>query len=172
MGNIFLGDDGVGPEVVRRLAGEPLREGVTVRDYGVGGVHLAYDLLEGFDVLVLVDALPRGSEPGTVRVIEVRPDDVARVTDRPSVRHADPAPSATPNTVLNAHAMDPLTVLANLAVLGGVLPRTLVVGVEPCSLEEGLDLSPEVGQAVPTAVKAVRDVLRGVDTTAGTTSIC
>jgi hydrogenase maturation protease len=70
VGNVFRGDDGFGVAVARRLAHEPLPPGVELRDYGVRGVHLAYELLDGYDLLVLVDAVTRGSPPGTLYVIE------------------------------------------------------------------------------------------------------
>jgi hypothetical protein len=74
VGNIFLGDDGFGPEVVRRLADRPLPPDVRVVDYGIRGMHLAYDLLDDVDLLVLVDAAPRGGRPGDVVLLEVGED--------------------------------------------------------------------------------------------------
>ena len=73
IGNIFFGDDAFGVEVAQRLAGRPMPEGVKVVDFGIRGVHLAYELLDGYDALVLVDALPMGEPPGTVAVIEPEP---------------------------------------------------------------------------------------------------
>ena len=70
LGNIFLSDDGFGVEVARRLAREELPDGTTVTDYGIRGMHLAYDLAQGWDATILVDAVQRGGEPGTVYVIE------------------------------------------------------------------------------------------------------
>ena len=57
VGNIFFGDDAFGVEVAGRLAGEPPVAGVTVAEFGIRGVHLAYELLNGYDTLVLVDAV-------------------------------------------------------------------------------------------------------------------
>ncbi len=70
VGNIFFGDDGFGVEVARRLTECELPEGVTVADYGIRGMHLAYDLSNGFDRAILIDAAPRGGTPGTVYVLE------------------------------------------------------------------------------------------------------
>ncbi len=61
VGNIFLGDDGFGVEVARQLAGETGPAGVAVADFGIRGVHLAYQLLEGYDALILIDATARGA---------------------------------------------------------------------------------------------------------------
>ena len=105
IGNIFLGDDGFGVEVATRLAAAgPPPDGVTVAEYGIRGVHLAYELLDGYDVLVLVDALPMGEAPGTLAVIEAEPVPTP----------ADPA--AAP--VVDAHSMSPAAVLTALAGLG------------------------------------------------------
>lgn len=137
VGNIFLGDDGFGPEVVRRLAGSPQPEGVRLVDYGIRGMHLAYDLLDGWDGLVLVDAVPDSGEPGAVRIFEVG--------------------DTTPAVVgVDAHGMDPASVFATLATLGGSRPRTVVVGCQAQSLEEEIGLSPAVAAAVEPAAAAVR----------------
>jgi len=70
IGNVFLGDDGFGVEVARRLAEIELPEWVAVGDYGISGMHLAYDLADGVETAILVDAMPRGGEPGTIYVVD------------------------------------------------------------------------------------------------------
>lgn len=144
VGNIFLGDDGFGVETVGRLAARPLPDGVEVVDFGVRGVHLAYQLLDGYRTLILVDATMRGGPPGTVYLIEA---------DAGPVEPADAA-------LLDGHRMGPDAVLALLATLsagtGGTPPgRILVVGCEPESLEEGIGLSPAVDQAADRAVDLI-----------------
>ena len=149
VGNLFLGDDGFGPEVIRRLLGEGTPpDGVRVVDYGIRGLHLAYDLLEGYDALVLVDAVPDSDgSSGEVTVLEVGPADLG---------HGE----------LDAHGMDPVAVLAGLDVLGGTLPRTFVVGCRVATVAEGIGLSPPVAAAVPTALDTVRRLLADIlDTT-------
>ncbi|MFI9628998.1 hydrogenase maturation protease [Streptomyces sp. NPDC052042] len=144
VGNLFLGDDGFGPEVVRRLAadpGEPLPDGVRIVDYGIRGMHLAYDLLDGYDALVLVDACPGGGPPGKLTVLEVGPDDLE-------------------NGAFDAHGMNPVAVLSNLDHLGGTLPLTHVVGCTPADVGEGIGLSEAVAAAVPRAVETVRALVR------------
>lgn len=143
IGNVFLGDDGFGVEVVRRLAGTAMPDGVTVADFGIRGVHLAYELLEGWDNLVLVDAMPGGEPPGTITVVE--PD------------RRDPGGDVAPG--VDAHRMDPGTVLGMLAGLGGHIGRVLVVGCEPAVLEEGMELSPPVTAAVGEAVHVVTNLV-------------
>ncbi len=144
IGNIFLGDDAFGVELARRLGAEQLPEGVRVTDYGIRGMHLAYDLLElAPDTTILLDAMARGGEPGTVYVLESRPEDVQDLQ---------------PSTV-DAHGMAPDAVLALLENLGGSAGRTLLVGCEPANTEEGIGLSTTVAAAVDKAVGVVLDLL-------------
>ena len=81
IGNVFLTDDAFGVEVAHRLTSRALPEGVRVDDFGIRGIHLAYELLEGYDALVLIDAVPMGEPPGTLAVLE--PDDAPRCASRP-----------------------------------------------------------------------------------------
>ncbi|MEU6523536.1 hydrogenase maturation protease [Streptomyces sp. NPDC046924] len=152
VGNIFLGDDGFGVETARRLAREDLPDGVEVADIGIRGVHLAYQLLDGYDTLVIVDATARGGEPGTLYLIDAGSPD------------GDGTPAAA-DVPLDGHRMSPDAVLALLATLcagtGAAPPRrTLVVGCEPACLDEALELSPQVAAAVPEAVRMVTDLVR------------
>lgn len=140
VGNLFLGDDGFGPEAARRLAARPLPPGVEVVDYGIRGMHLAYDLLAGYDTLVIVDAVPRGGRPGDVVVLEVGDEDLGTGD-------------------FDAHGMEPTAMLASLGALGGRLPRTLVVGCEPADVGERIGLSPPVAAAVDRAVELVTGLL-------------
>jgi hydrogenase maturation protease len=143
IGNIFQSDDGFGVEVANRLAGGPLPDGVRAVDFGIRGVHLAYELLNGYDGLVLVDAVPMNEAPGTVAVI-VPDDDGERATSDDSA------------AILDAHSMSPDVVLSTLARLGGSIERTYVVGCQPATLDEGMGLSPPVAAAVDGAVALCR----------------
>lgn len=146
IGNIFLGDDGFGVEVARRLVGETLPEGVRVADYGIRGLHLAYELLDGgYDTTVIVDAMPRGGAPGTVYLLE--PDPIAGTEPR--------APTSA-----DGHGMNPQAVLDWLHSLGGTPGRVLVVGCEPGSVEEEMGLSSPVSRAVDEAVRLILELLR------------
>ena len=146
IGNLFLGDDGFGPEVVRRLAAErTLPPGVRVADYGIRGMHLAYDLIDTYDTLVLIDALPGAGTPGEVVLLRLGHDDL----DADDVAGGD----------LDAHAMNPAAMLASLDRLGGVLPQTYLVGCRVATVEEGIGLSPAVEAAVPAAAAAVADLV-------------
>jgi hydrogenase maturation protease len=148
IGNVFLGDDGFGVEVVRRLAAESLPGDVLVADFGSRGMHLAYELREGrYETTVLVDASPRGGEPGTVYVIE---PDLER-------RGASPPDGGTAGA--DAHGMTPQAVFDWLESLGGKPGRVLVVGCEPGSVEEEMGLTPPVARAVDEAVRLIKDLV-------------
>ena len=121
VGNVFLRDDAFGCEVVRLLATHPVPDGVEVRDFGIRGVHLAYDLLDGCDLFVLVDAAPRGEPPGTVTVLEVEVPDADSLT----------------GPVMDAHSLTPDAIFALLASLGGRPGRSLVVACEPADVSAG-----------------------------------
>lgn len=148
VGNIFLGDDAFGPEVARRLAAEDLPGWVRVADYGISGMHLAYDLAEGYETAILVDAAPRGGEPGTVTVLEVEAE-----------HRRDLAAAAGPlgaSQLFDSHGMQPDVVLGVLDMLGGGGPaRTLVVGCEPAVVDYAMELSEPVAGAVDEAVQVI-----------------
>ncbi|MFD9487034.1 hydrogenase maturation protease [Streptomyces sp. NPDC059991] len=149
VGNVFLGDDGFGVESVRALHEHQLPPGVEAVDFGVRGVHLAYQLLDGYDTLILLDATARGGAPGSLYLIEA----------------GTPGSEAPQGAVVDGHHMSPDTVLALLDTLcagTGARPprRTLVIGCEPLSVEECLGLSAPVAAAVPEAVQWVLDLVQ------------
>jgi hydrogenase maturation protease len=145
IGNVFLADDGFGVEVARLLAQRELPAGVKVADFGIRGMDLAYELQEDYDAAILVDAVPRGGEPGTLYVIE------------PDLAQAE--------GVLDAHTMDPVRVLGLAKVLGSLPARVLVVGCEPeIQMEQDddelrVELSPAVKAATLEAVELVESML-------------
>jgi hydrogenase maturation protease len=135
VGNVFLGDDGFGVEVVRRLAGRELPEGVEVADFGIRGMDLVYALQDDYDAIVFVDATPRGEEPGTVYLLEPEIKDDGEV-------------------VLDTHGMDPVKVIKFARTLGARPGRTLVVGCEPqVVMEDYEDMQMELSEPVRTAVE-------------------
>lgn len=152
IGNVLCSDDGFGSEVAARLLARPddVPAGVEVADVGIRGLHLAYRLLDGYDVLLIVDTTHRDQPPGALYLIE---HDLTAAAD------AD----------LDPHGMSPDAVLALLDGLArdtgaaqgarGVLGRVLVLGCEPAELEPGIGLSPPVHAAVDEAVVAVGRVL-------------
>jgi hydrogenase maturation protease len=153
IGNIFLGDDGFGVEVVHRLARRPLPEGVRVADYGIRGYDLAYALADDPDCTILVDACPRGDAPGTVYLVEPELDTLDLDESQPML--------------FDAHTMNPVSVLRLARSMGAPLRRVFLVGCEPATLgpEEGqLGLSPAVEAAVDQAVALIESLVARIQT--------
>lgn len=141
IGNIFQGDDGFGVEVIQRLAMREFPESVTIKDFGIRSYDLAYALLEDYGVVVLVDAAPRGDAPGTLYVVDL-----------------ENAGDGAQSVVLDAHAMNPVSVLRLARSIGDISSRIFLIGCEPATLggEEGeMGLSSEVSGAVDSAAGLV-----------------
>ncbi len=157
VGDVFHGDDGFGVEVVRRLRERGgLPEQVQLAEPGGRGIHLAYQLLDGYDVLVLVDAIRRGEPPGTLYTLE---------------HDLDTRPETAPD--LDGPGRDPAAVLDLLDGLAGSMGvarpvgRVLVIGCEPAELAERVGLSPPVEAAVPAAARAVAELVTELARTRG-----
>lgn len=147
VGNAWLHDDGFGGEVARRLERRELPPGVTVMDAGTGGLDLAYEVMRGYDGLVILDVSKQGGEPGTLYVIE--PDE------------ASVEGGIEDGQAINPHGMDPQTVLRFVKSIGAWPGRVVVIACEPAQVEEmGWGLSGEVQDAVEEAVDLVLDTIR------------
>jgi hydrogenase maturation protease len=142
VGNVFRGDDAFGVEVVRRLALTPIPPGVAVIDFGIRSLHLAFELLSPPELLVVVDAMSRGAAPGTIFLVD------------PEI---DPPSEDPPHP--DGHDLALPAVFEALAVMGGKLPRTRIVGCEPAVLAERMELSPAVAAAVGPAVEMIRRLI-------------
>jgi hydrogenase maturation protease len=153
IGNAWLRDDGFGGEVVRRLESRQLPEGAAVFDFGTGGLDLAYEVMRGYDALVLIDVSRQGGEPGTLYVMEAQKEDVeAGIED---------------GQLINPHAMDPQTVLRFVKTLGAWPGKVVIVACEPAQVEEmGMGLSAEVQSAVDAAVGLVIETIEELRTDA------
>ena len=147
VGNIFLGDDGFGVEVARRLALKTLPAGVVAKDFGIRGFDLAYAMMDPYDLTILVDACARGFAPGTVFLME-----------------PDPLEEAPP--AFEPHGMNPMNVLRMVKSLGGTPGRVLIAGCEPAELgceEDGqLGLSDPVAAAVDEAIALIESLVSKV----------
>ncbi|MGA2924917.1 MAG: hydrogenase maturation protease [Solirubrobacteraceae bacterium] len=139
VGNVFLGDDGFGVALADRLSRLALPAGVEVVDFGIRGIDLAFAICEGYDAVVLLDATPRGRPAGTLYVIEVHRDE-----GQPE---------------LDAHAMDPVKVIALARTFGGAPPRMFVIGCEPHALELPGTLSEPVRASLDEAARMVQSLL-------------
>jgi hydrogenase maturation protease len=141
VGNVLRGDDGFGPAVVGRLGTLP--DGVRVVETGIGGVALLQELLAApLEGLVVVDALDRGADPGTVFVLE------------PDVAEAE--------HVADVHLANPDRVLSMARTMGALPPRVAIVGCQPQDADElAQTLTPVVERAVGTAVRLVHETVEG-----------
>jgi hydrogenase maturation protease len=147
IGNIFLGDDGFGVEVIKRLASRNLPEEVRVADFGIRGFDLVYALQDGYETTILVDACSQGKPPGTIFVIEPELND-----------HEDHQSSS----MIDTHGMNPMNVIRMAKAMNAPLNRLLVVGCEPETLggEEGqMGLSAPVDAALDEAVRVLESVV-------------
>jgi hydrogenase maturation protease len=144
IGNIFLGDDAFGVEVIHRLLHRPRMKDVTISDFGIRGLDLTYALLENYDLAILVDAVPRGETPGTIFLIAPDPisdDSIPTGLDMSSL-------------MIDSHNMDPARVLKLVAAMGGNLQHVLVVGCEPTPFDSETDMDMSLSEPVKAAVEA------------------
>jgi hydrogenase maturation protease len=149
VGNAWMRDDGFGGEVARRLALLELPDAVAVMDAGTGGLDLAYELMLGYEALVILDVSRQGGDPGTLYVIE---------PDESSVQGA-----IEDGEVINPHAMDPQTVLRFVKSAGAWPGRVIVIACEPADVEQaGWGLSDQVEEAVERAVRLVVETIDGL----------
>lgn len=142
IGNSWLRDDAFGEECARRLAERGVPSGVTVLEFGTGGLDLAYEIMRGYDALILLDASSHGEEPGTLYVIE------------PDLDEHDSG--IEDGNAINPHGMDPATVLRFVKVVGGFTGKVVVIGCEPGDVSDiGMGLSPPVEAAMERALDLV-----------------
>ena len=146
VGNAWMQDDGFGGEVVRQLGELDLPDGVTVEDFGTGGLDLAYEVMRGYDALILLDVTRGGGTPGTLYVLE--PEE------------AEIAAGIEDGEMIDPHAMDPQTVLRFVRAVSGWPGSVVVIACEPAEVEEpGMGLTPAVASAVPRAVELALETI-------------
>jgi hydrogenase maturation protease len=151
LGNIFLGDDAFGVEVARSLATREFPEGVRVVDFGIRAFDLAYALLDPWDAVILIDAVPCGDAPGTLYTIEPDLDSIAA--------------AQTDDAALDGHSMDPVKVIRLAQTMGSITGRLLVVGCEPadCGGDEGrMGLTESVQNSVAGAADMVGELVEQI----------
>jgi hydrogenase maturation protease len=148
VGNIFLGDDAFGVEVVRSLARRTLAPDIFVKDFGIRGFDLAYALLEPWDAVILVDALPRNDAPGTLYIVE---PDLSQMGD-----------PSTPGMEMNPHSMDPVRVLNLALTMGPITAPVFVVGCEPHDFGDELEGRMGLSAPVQAVVEEASDMVEGL----------
>ena len=146
IGNAWMRDDGFGGHVAKALGERELPDGVTVADFGIGGLDLAYEVMRGYNALVLVDVSRQGGEPGTLYVLEPDPSEIQPISD---------------GEVVSPHGMDPKTVLRFVKTVGGWPGKVVVVACEPTGSgdEMSLEMSAEVAGSVERAVELVLETI-------------
>lgn len=146
VGNSWLRDDGFGSEVARRLEQRELPPGVAVMDAGTGGLDLAYEVMRGYDALVILDVSRQGGAPGTLYVMEADEESVAGGIED--------------GEVINPHGMDPQTMLRFVKSAGAWPGKVIVIACEPEDVEQmGWGLSDQVQEAVDGAVDLVAQTI-------------
>jgi hydrogenase maturation protease len=147
IGNLWMRDDGFGGEVARKLEKQEMPPGVKVTDYGSGGLDLAYEVMRGYDALVIIDISRQGGEPGTLYVMDVSDADI-------EVEIEDGAQ-------IDPHGMDPRTVLRFVKSTGGWPGKVVIIACEPEIVEDfGIGLSPSVAGSVDGAVKLIWETIQ------------
>jgi len=143
IGNIFFGDDAFGVEVIAALTRADLPENVDAVDFGIRGYDLAYAMMDGYGTTILVDITSKGQPPGTLYLMELDPEGIAKQEQK----------------MPDGHGLDPVQVLRLVHSLGGQITRLYLVGCEPAVLEREdgeFGLSEVVGAAVPEAVEMIK----------------
>jgi hydrogenase maturation protease len=152
IGNIFLGDDAFGSEVARCMQQRRLPDNVVVKDFGIRAVDLLYSLMDNYDRVIIVDAAPRGGEPGSVYLIDPSPSGRRRCEPPGEGLSLDP------------HSMNPMRVLALARSMGAEIKNVRIVGCEPetslPSDSETIGLSPRVSAAIPKAIELIESLVQ------------
>ncbi len=149
VGNIFLKDDGFGGAVIKKMLHKKFPEGVEVKDFGTGGLKLAYDLMKGYDGLILLDASKRGEKPGTLYVIEPDEKEI-----NPDLENGDP---------IDPHGADPSTVLRFVKAIGSWPGKVLIVACEPENVDDfEIGLSDQVTASIDKAIDLVDEIINEI----------
>lgn len=150
IGNIFMGDDAFGVEVVQKLMKRGMPEGVQVVDFGIRGFDLAYAILDGYEATIMVDAIQRGGKPGTLYIVEPDLDNLGELETQ----------------MIETHGMHPVKVLNLVKAMGGAPERLRLVACEPATFgpegEGQMELSEPVQRAVIEAVPIVEAMVQEI----------
>jgi hydrogenase maturation protease len=147
IGNIFFGDDAFGVEVVAALTRADLPDYVYAVDFGIRGYDLAYAMMDGYAATILVDITSRGEPPGTLYLLELDPEKIAKEERK----------------MPDGHGLDPVQVLRLVQSLGGQIRCLYLVGCEPAILEREdgeIGLSEQVRGAIPHAVEMIKGLAK------------
>ena len=154
MGNVLRRDDGFGVAVAQRLMQQTQwPAAIKVIEVGIGGIHLVQELMAGYDVLIVIDAMERAAAAGTVHVLEV---DVPDLSDWPERARED--------FLADMHYATPAKALILARALGVLPARTFLVGCQPAEVNElGIGLSSTVEDAISPTLEAIAGLLDSLD---------
>ncbi len=154
VGNVLRGDDGFGIAVAHSLSQNNNRpDAVTLFEAGIAGISLVQELMDGYDALIIADAVERGGVPGTVYVIE------------PDIQDPSMIDAATLHSSLaDAHYTEPSKVLMLAKALGMLPPKVFIIGCQPAGYDElGAELSDAVKNAVQVAVRQIESLIESLN---------
>jgi hydrogenase maturation protease len=153
IGNAWMRDDGFGGEVIRRLEQVELPSGVRALDFGTGGLDLAYEVMRGYDALVLVDVSHQDGPPGSLYVMEPEQESLGGPIED--------------GEIIDPHGMDPQNVLRFVHMIGAWPGRVVIVACEPSDLDAaGFGLSDAVAATIDPAVELVLSTVQELRTDA------
>ena len=144
VGNILLSDEGVGVHVANELMKMELPPEVSVVEGGTDGFRLLNVITEA-DLLIVIDAIKGGADPGSIYRFDI--DDIRN------------CPSGFKTSV---HQIGILEVI-DLSELIGKKPHTTIIGIEPKSLEMGMELTPEIRSKIPRIIELILEELKKVN---------
>lgn len=150
MGNVLRGDDGFGVETANRLAAcESLGPDIRVIEVGIGGIHLVQELMDGYEMLIVIDAVDRGSSPGTIHLLAAEVPDLAEWTE-----------SDRGDFLADMHYTTPAKALILAKALGVLPSRAYILGCQPAEIDAiGIGLTDPVARAVSEAVDVVQELM-------------
>lgn len=153
VGNLLRGDDGFGVEVVHALDESALPANTKLFEAGIAGIALVQELMDGYDVLIVADAVDRGEAPGTVLVLE--PDTSEALDIDPANLH---------RALVDAHYTEPSKALELAKALGVLPPKVFIVACQPASCDEAMaELTAPVRGAVTVACSQIERLIRSLN---------
>ena len=145
IGNLLMGDDGFGPEVIMALEKESLKENIELRDMGIAGITTATEL-EDYDIVIFVDAMNVDEEPGSLRMIKI---DVEEISPEEALNLSR----------FSIHELSLETVLKLSKAIGTLPEEVYILGCQPENLDVGHDLTPKVRNAIPKAIREIQNLV-------------
>ncbi len=153
MGNVLRRDDGFGVQVARRLAEQKvLPADVKVVEVGIGGIHLVHELMAGYDVLMVVDTVERGSAPGTLHVLKAEVPDLNTWSEER--RH---------DFLADMHYTTPSKALILAKALNVLPPQVYIIGCQPGQMDDlGIGLTEPMEQGAQDTVLEIKRIVEQI----------